>query len=77
MTPDSDRYRLHALSRLPAVQGDMCMDGCLHCVESQSMHHGTCPRGRPGDVDEIHSINLGKVCMQAEGALHVCRDAFP
>jgi hypothetical protein len=69
MTPDSDR--LHALSRLPAVQGDMCVDGCLHCVESQSVHHGTPQCAGHGCVDEIDSINLGKVSMQAEGALSV------
>jgi hypothetical protein len=37
MTPDTDR--LHAFSRVPAVRGNMCVDGCLHCVESQFLDY--------------------------------------
>ena len=37
MTPNTDR--LHTLSRVPAVRGNMCVDGCLHCIESQFLDY--------------------------------------
>jgi hypothetical protein len=61
MTLDTDRLR--ALSRLPAFRGNMCVDGCLHCVKSpfpdyqraEGVCHGKAS-GRslaPSDADSV------------------------